>query len=679
MCISKDDEIIQVVHGTGQNQSITLPEMAIGERFVVTATKHNCFRCQQTVEIIPSTQSFVYVKEADVKDQYGDHQLDYGEVVIIDLTLSNAGTFASQCATIQLFSDSPYVEVLQGTATYPIIEPGVEHDLHDAFRIRLSNDVPDQTTFRLQLQFNEGQNTHNDVIRATSNAPVIYIEPEFRPMEANGEPSTHIATEGRSKIAFTVTNKGHSNTNLLSANLEIKAPFIEIESPHLQIENLTPNETYNFTYELNTLPNTLSGAWLQSGLNVQYGESHSFFDTIIQYGGILEDFETDTLNPLFSWRVNVDNHWTYCEEDAYEGRRCFISDADTITPSSLYFKYLGTTIKHDSKISFQFKTDENEELRYGFAQSQYLSSKEWQYAEIEYNGWSTDLLFKYTMNNNNSLQAKIDNYCFPPMHTTIAYAGDDLIACEASAIELNRAYAYDCNSVSWTTDGDGHFDYDTITNPIYFPGNQDLANKSVTLTLSAFGNDTIVSSTQIHFVDEISFSSIVGDTVVNKYTNPVSHYSVEPQEGIHYLWQFEPAEAGFIYDHGHEIDILWNLHEGDAEVTLVLTADNGCDNTPVSKRINLIGYTTPEWQSVSFDLFPNPTDGNINLVIGETLRGKAVVEVYNLLGERMMTKNVHNLQKGEALSLDLSHLVSGLYIIKLNTENGSCSRKVSVK
>ena len=72
------------------------------------------------------------------------------------------------------------------------------------------------------------------------------------------------------------------------------------------------------------------------------------------------------------------------------------------------------------------------------------------------------------------------------------------------------------------------------------------------------------------------------------------------------------------------------------------------------------------------------TDGKVNLVIGETLQGKAVVEVYNLLGERMMAKSIGRLQKGETINLDLSHLVSGLYIIKLSTESWSCTKKVSV-
>ena len=180
-------------------------------------------------------------------------------------------------------------------------------------------------------------------------------------------------------------------------------------------------------------------------------------------------------------------------------------------------------------------------------------------------------------------------------------------------------------------------------------------------------------------MDEINLGIIVGDNVVNKYNTPFSQYHIENQYGLNYVWQLEPVEAGTIYSHGNAIDIAWNLHEGDMEATLSVTAESGCDTEPIHMNISLIGTGTEEWHSLNFDLFPNPTEGKVNLVMGETLQGKATVEVYNLLGERMMAKNVNNLQKGETMSLDLSHLVSGLYIIKLSTENGRCTKKVSVR
>ena len=115
------------------------------------------------------------------------------------------------------------------------------------------------------------------------------------------------------------------------------------------------------------------------------------------------------------------------------------------------------------------------------------------------------------------------------------------------------------------------------------------------------------------------------------------------------------------------------------EVTLSVTAENGCAIEPIIKNISLIGTGTAEWHSFDFELFPNPTEGKVNLVLGENLQEKAVVEVFNLLGETVLYQEASHLSQGETISLDLSNMVSGLYIIKLSTENGSCTKKVSVK
>ena len=90
------------------------------------------------------------------------------------------------------------------------------------------------------------------------------------------------------------------------------------------------------------------------------------------------------------------------------------------------------------------------------------------------------------------------------------------------------------------------------------------------------------------------------------------------------------------------------------------------------------GHGMQEQDAILADFFPNPTDGKVNLVIGEELQGETVIEVYNLWGERMLMQTARQLRQGETVSLDLSKMVSGMYIIKLSTENGCCSKKVSV-
>ena len=681
ICLMHGDDILAVTQATGHPQNFAIPNLPIGEWFTVTVTKQNRFRFEKSVRVVSSSLPFVYVKDTDIKDQNGNGQLDYGEYANIDITLNNYSEIASVGGEITLHSDSPYIEIVQGTTHYPQMGANATLNLANAFRIKLSRDVPDQSKIQLKMRFNENENTHEDDINIIANAPAIIIEPEFWIKTAHGEPSTHISTEGMSSVTFSVKNTGHSTIDLLQANLDVRAPFINIENAP-QRENLMPGEEWPITVELNTAPNEVTGAWLQSHLDIQFGEQYAYYDTIIQYGGIFENFETDTLNPFFLWTNTGAHRWEYCTEDAFEGERCFVSNSDSVANSLLKARLRTQLIKHDGKISFYYKTDPNESLTFylrSLSEGILFSSPEWHYGEVKFSMRDSQFNWMFEKENLESQQIKIDNLCFPPNHTAIASAGNDIIVCEATAIELIDAYAYDCDSVRWTTDGDGQFEDSSIANTMYVPGDLDATNGQVTLTLTAYGNNAFAHSKVIRFADEISLGDINGDSVVNKYENPISHYAVEAQEDIRYIWQLEPEETGIIYDQGNAIDILWNLIDGDAEVTLTLTADNGCDDTPVSKRISLIGYSTPEWVMPSFDLFPNPTEGKVNLVVGEALKGKVMVEVYNLLGERMMAQKVGEMHQGETLSLDLSRLISGLYIIKLSTENGSCMKKVNVK
>ncbi len=80
-----------------------------------------------------------------------------------------------------------------------------------------------------------------------------------------------------------------------------------------------------------------------------------------------------------------------------------------------------------------------------------------------------------------------------------------------------------------------------------------------------------------------------------------------------------------------------------------------------------------------FTLYPNPTDGRVDLIIGQDLQGKSTVEVYNMLGTRMTIKTFSDLAKDQNIPFDLQHCAPGLYIIRLCNDNGCWSQKVSIK
>ena len=190
----------------------------------------------------------------------------------------------------------------------------------------------------------------------------------------------------------------------------------------------------------------------------------------------------------------------------------------------------------------------------------------------------------------------------------------------------------------------------------------------------------------------LNIFSFLGETYLNLYTSmPLPMQTDVPPTHPFGPWNFQfTIEEGATVCLSKDGEILQVTHAtGQPQSFLLPSMQVGerftvtatkRDRIRFSQEVTIIpsGYATPEWQVPNIDLFPNPTDGKVRLVVDEYLQGDVVVEVDNLLGERMMVKNISGLLTGEIYSLDLSQLVSGMYVIKISSASGSCTKKINL-
>ncbi|WP_027001285.1 T9SS type A sorting domain-containing protein [Hugenholtzia roseola] len=77
-----------------------------------------------------------------------------------------------------------------------------------------------------------------------------------------------------------------------------------------------------------------------------------------------------------------------------------------------------------------------------------------------------------------------------------------------------------------------------------------------------------------------------------------------------------------------------------------------------------------------FKLFPNPNQGQFQILFQDQNVGNATLEISNTAGQIIYR---HNLKANQnSLSLDLSSFANGLYLVTLKTENGILQQKVSI-
>ncbi len=112
----------------------------------------------------------------------------------------------------------------------------------------------------------------------------------------------------------------------------------------------------------------------------------------------------------------------------------------------------------------------------------------------------------------------------------------------------------------------------------------------------------------------------------------------------------------------------------------VLETANGCTKTatPIAVTVNCKTQNENSNEITVNDVTasPNPTSGNINLQVNSIGSEKLVMRLFNVLGKEVLTVVAIN-KKGENIhTLDLSYLVKGVYLLKVEGENQNKTIKV---
>ena len=84
-----------------------------------------------------------------------------------------------------------------------------------------------------------------------------------------------------------------------------------------------------------------------------------------------------------------------------------------------------------------------------------------------------------------------------------------------------------------------------------------------------------------------------------------------------------------------------------------------------------------EFESIQFEIFPNPTKSRIVIKCSEFKTESGVIEILSLDGKRILEKEI---KSGiENIELDLNNLKSGMYFCKISTDKKSSTKKLIIE
>lgn len=78
--------------------------------------------------------------------------------------------------------------------------------------------------------------------------------------------------------------------------------------------------------------------------------------------------------------------------------------------------------------------------------------------------------------------------------------------------------------------------------------------------------------------------------------------------------------------------------------------------------------STPGFNSSKFAMYPNPTTGIVNIKFGNQTAVNAI-NLYSITGQLVLSKQFTT--SSDSYSIDLQKASTGVYIVKIETENGT--------
>ncbi|MCL2132321.1 MAG: T9SS type A sorting domain-containing protein, partial [Lentimicrobiaceae bacterium] len=94
-----------------------------------------------------------------------------------------------------------------------------------------------------------------------------------------------------------------------------------------------------------------------------------------------------------------------------------------------------------------------------------------------------------------------------------------------------------------------------------------------------------------------------------------------------------------------------------------------------SITVSNVGIANYELGSMNYVVYPNPTDGKFSVFGFQFSEMIGEIEIYDVVGRKYDVGAKHILPNNEIV-IDISHLASGLYFLKIQTDNGTVMKKV---
>ena len=436
----------------------------------------------------------------------GNNKMDFGEIELLGLKMKNTGTAQSDSVTVTLSSSDQYISFDDNSEYYGDFAIGQSKTILNGFKFNVSDSLPG-----LQLvPFEVASQDKNDSVTVStffllSHGPALSINLLSVSDPAPGGNNNGRLDPGETATLYIQTeNTGDYEAPDVISNLTTNNPYVTINSASYTIGTMASGQIVSAVFNITVSPAAYRGCAAQFYNTAHGGYQRATKEFILKIGLVVEDWETAGFHK-FNWIQGGDSAWVIDPIVKWEGN--YSAHSGAIAAGQTSVLKLSYNALYDDSISFYRKISTkglSNYLRFFIDGNMvgYWSgngNQNWLYISYPVLAGPHEFKWEYSKPfaaGTDQDKVWVDFIVFPPEFVVAAFAGSNSTICEGTNYQL-QGLAMNYDSLNWMTSGTGTFSDPHILNPLYTPSQQDITTGSVVLTIHAYGQPNIDTTSSL--------------------------------------------------------------------------------------------------------------------------------------------------------------------------------------
>ncbi|MGV8111696.1 MAG: C25 family cysteine peptidase [Lentimicrobium sp.] len=624
-----------------------------------------------TVLVASPEGPYVLLQSQVVNDLNGNNnQLpEYNESFGFNMELKNVGNSAAENLTVTLTTSSPYVEVKEGSETWPDIGPGETISLEYAFEVVTSMWLPDQHPAVFELTITDGVETWFTSFTTKLNAPLLaagdLIIDDF--MQGTGNGNRRLDPGENVVLSIPVNNQGHCAAPQALSHLFTESEWLDIDLIQYQIGDIETGATRNAVYQVAVSPDIPLGTTVDLYFTNAAGVYNSTRIYNPKVGLIIEDFETGDFS-AYPWNNTSSLPWTITTTSVNGGT--YAARSGAIGHNASTTLQITMNVQSNDEISFARRV--SSESGYDFLKF-YIDNSEkgsWsgneQWATVSYPVTPGQHTFKWTYSKDGSATGGsdavfIDDINFPSSNGS---GQGTALAVKAFAYPSSFCGAGEANLFAFVANASGQVQYNW--SPAGLLSSPDAFNPVAVFSEST---DFIVNIVNLLYAAsdtlQIPVFDIPPTPTIEQFSAQLISSAPEGNQWYNSQGIIEGA-VNQIYE-----PLVADYYH------VIVTSAAGCISAP-SEEFYFSGVGVESFKAAGeMTVYPVPFRNQLNISFNLPKAGQTKISLLNLLGQEIQTITEGTLNQGNhSLVFYPYGLKPGIYFLKLQANDKTSVRKV---